>query len=85
MLSKTPKQTQPLEPRETTSAITLEQLIQDPKDAEAYAALMRQLPIHTELSEDDKVLAEVFREHEEFLEAMEAPDEEDDETNPKQK
>jgi len=55
-----------------------QELILDPKDAEAYAALMRQLPIHTELSEDDKVLAEVFREQEAFLEAMEAPDEEDE-------
>lgn len=55
-----------------------EQPVLDPKDAEAYAALMRELPIHTELSEDDKVLDEVFREREEFLEAMEAPDEEDE-------
>lgn len=83
--SKTPKQPQPLDPHETLGRKTLEQLIQDPKDAEAYAALMRQLPVHTELSEDDKVLDEVFREREEFLDAMEAPDEEDDETDPKQK
>ena len=55
------------------------ELFKDPKDAEAYAALMRQLPIHNEEDENDAVLAAVFKEHEDFLEAMEAPDEDEEE------
>jgi hypothetical protein len=55
------------------------ELFKDPKDAEAYAALMRQLPIHTEEDENDAVLAAVFKEREDFLEAMEAPDEDEEE------
>jgi DNA-binding GntR family transcriptional regulator len=53
------------------------ELFKDPKDAEAYAALMRQLPIHSE--EDDPDLVAAFKEHEDFLEAMEAPDEDEEE------
>lgn len=56
--------------------ITPSEIIKDPKDAEAYAALMRELPVHTEKDKDDDVLAEVFAEREAYLEAMEAPDEE---------
>ena len=56
--------------------ITPSEIIKDQKDAEAYAALMRQLPVHTEKDKDDDVLAEVFAEREAYLEAMEAPDEE---------
>ena len=81
--SKPPKQ--PLEAHETTGGITLAQLVQDPKDAEAYAALMRQLPVHTEKDTDDDVIAEIFAEQEAFLEAMEAPDEETPSKKPKQK
>ena len=44
------------------------ELFKDPRDAEAYAALMRQLPIHNE--EDDPDLVAVFKEREDFLEAM---------------
>jgi hypothetical protein len=55
------------------------ELFKDPKDAEAYAALMRQLPIHNEEDENDAVLAAVFKEYEDFLEAMEAPDEDEEE------
>lgn len=52
------------------------EIIKNSKDAEAYAAIMRQLPVHTEKDKDDDVLAEVFAEREAYLEAMEAPDEE---------
>jgi hypothetical protein len=56
--------------------ITPSDIIKDPKDAEAYAALMRELPVHTEKDKDDDVLAEVFAEREAYLEIMEGPDEE---------
>jgi hypothetical protein len=52
------------------------ELFQDPKDAEAYAALMRELPVHNE--EDDPEVAAAFNELDEFLELMEGPDEEDE-------
>jgi len=73
--SKNPKQPQSIYPHQTTSGTTLEQLVQDPKDAEAYAALMRQLPIYTE--QDDPEVAAAFKELDEFLEVMESPDEEE--------
>lgn len=56
--------------------ITPSDIIKDPKDAEAYVALMRELPVHTEKDKDDDVLAEVFAEREAYLEIMEGPDEE---------
>jgi hypothetical protein len=56
--------------------ITPADIIKDPKDAEAYVALMRELPVHTEKDKDDDVLAEVFAEREAYLEIMEGPDEE---------
>jgi hypothetical protein len=52
------------------------ELFKDPKDAEAYAALMRELPVHNE--EDDADVVAAFKELDEFLEAMEAPDEDEE-------
>ena len=54
--------------------ITPSEIIKDPKDAEAYAALMRELPVHNE--EDDADVVAAFKELDAFLEAVEAPDEE---------
>jgi len=54
--------------------ITPADIVKDPKDAEAYTTLMRELPVHTE--EDDPAVVAAFKELDEFLEAAEAPDEE---------
>lgn len=73
-----------ISPRQDTATLpTAAQLVLDPKDAEAYAALMRELPVHNE--EDDADVVAAFKEFDEFLEAAEAPDEEPPSEKPKHK
>jgi hypothetical protein len=73
-----------ISPRQDAAPLpTAAELVQDPQDAEAYAALMRELPVHNE--EDDADVVAAFKELDEFLEAAEAPDEETPSKKPKQK
>ena len=73
-----------ISPRQDAATLpTAAQLVQDPKDAEAYAALMRELPVHNE--EDDADVVAAFKELDEFLEAAESPDEETPSKKPKEK
>jgi len=73
-----------ISPRQDAAPLpTAAELVQDSKDAEAYAALMRELPVHNE--EDDADVVAAFKELDEFLEAAEAPDEETPSKKPKQK